>query len=69
MSETENAPEVVDGFLTVGDVAERLQLHKSTVWKMIHNGRLKAFKVGGNGRSRWRIPASELAKLEESGGD
>jgi excisionase family DNA binding protein len=32
--------------LTVGQVAERLQISPRTVWRLIHDGRLPAVRIG-----------------------
>jgi excisionase family DNA binding protein len=32
--------------LTVGQVAERLQVSPRTVWRLIHDGRLPAVRIG-----------------------
>lgn len=53
---------------TVEDAAQRLQLHPKTVLRMIHEGRLKATRIGKSYRIRRRdvdalagVPPSDLA--------
>lgn len=43
--------------LTVKEVAERLQMHPSTIRRLMRDGRLNAIKFG---RKDWRMPESEL---------
>ena len=47
--------------LTVHQVAWLLQIHHCTVYAMIHDGRLPAFKVG----RQWRIFGKDLSCLNE----
>ncbi|TLP79327.1 helix-turn-helix domain-containing protein [Nesterenkonia sphaerica] len=47
--------------LTTSQAAERLSLDKSTVWRMVQDGRLKAEKVG----SHYRIPAEEVRRHDQ----
>lgn len=47
--------------LTTSQAAERLSLDKTTVWRMVKDGRLKAEKVG----SHYRIPAEEVRRHDE----
>jgi excisionase family DNA binding protein len=42
------------------EVAQLLALSRRTVYRMIQDGRLKAFRWGG---SPWRIPRESLADL------
>jgi excisionase family DNA binding protein len=37
----------LSGLLSTGDVARKLQVHRSTVWLWIKSGMLKSSKVGG----------------------
>ena len=46
----------INYFYSVEDVAEVLQVHTRTVYRLILQGKLKAIKVG----SLWRIQDSEL---------
>lgn len=48
--------------LTTSQAAERLSLDKTTVWRMVKDGRLKADKVG----SHYRIPAEEVRRHDEA---
>ncbi len=45
-------------FLTIADVADRLQLSQQAVRKLIHCGDLPAIQVGGRGL--WRVPENEF---------
>lgn len=51
-----------DKLLTARDVAKRLGVCYLTALTMIHNKRIKAFRLNGNGktRSHWRIKEEEL---------
>ena len=48
-------------YLTVRQVAERLQVHENTVLRWLQVGVLKARRYG----RLWRIPASELDEVKE----
>ena len=50
------------GFLTPQEVADRLQLHVSTVHVWINAGELKAANVSSPRKPRWRISEKDLAK-------
>ena len=50
-----------DKYISIPDAALYLHLDKSTVWKLIKKGRLKAVNIGnGNYRSRWGILLEDL---------
>ena len=42
--------------LTVQDVSELLRVHKNTIYKLIHTGQLRAFKVG----RAWRFKFEDV---------
>jgi excisionase family DNA binding protein len=44
--------------LTIGEVAELLRVHPTTIYRLIKRGAIPGFKVGGN----WRISAAALDK-------
>ncbi len=52
----------MEKLLSTRKVAERLGVHINTVWNLIKGGKLKARKIGGNGKSRrhWRIKEVDL---------
>ena len=45
--------------MTAGEVAERLQVSRATIYRLIGNGQLPAFQLGGPG-STFRISEREL---------
>jgi excisionase family DNA binding protein len=51
----------VDKILTLNEVAEFLRVHPSTVYRLIRDGRIPAFRVGSDWRftleaiDRWRL--------------
>ena len=47
--------------LTTSQAAARLSLDKTTVWRMIKDGRIHAEKVG----THYRIPAAEVRRHDE----
>lgn len=51
---------MVDEFLTVQQIANQLQAHIMSVYKLIREGKLKAIRVPGVGL---RVEAKELEKL------
>ena len=48
-------------YLTTEEAAELLRMHVRTVQRLIRDGEIGAFKVGG----RWKIPAEEIKALEK----
>jgi len=50
-----------DNFLTVAQVAERMQVVQATVRRWLRSGQLRGVQVGG---ARWRIPEAELRRLQ-----
>jgi excisionase family DNA binding protein len=52
----------MDNTLTVADVAKRLQLSNSTVYKYVEKGRIESLKIGG----RRRILEEGLKKFLQS---
>jgi excisionase family DNA binding protein len=42
--------------LTIGEVAEILRVHPTTIYRLVKRGELPGFKVGGN----WRINSEAL---------
>jgi excisionase family DNA binding protein len=42
--------------LTIGEVAEILRVHPTTIYRLLKRGDFPGFKVGGN----WRISATAL---------
>jgi len=52
-------------YLTVRQVALRLQVHENTVLRWLQKGILKARRYG----RLWRIPASELDEVKEAKDD
>src|SRR4029077_7913608 len=43
--------EKLTGLLTIGEVAEILRVHPTTIYRLVKRGVLPGFKIGGN----WRI--------------
>ncbi len=52
------------GMLTTTQVAKEFSVTIDTVWAWIRAGRLRAFKTPGR---QWRIPGSELERLQHEG--
>jgi len=56
--------------LTIGQVAELLQLHVMTVYRLAKEGKLPGFKVGGRWRfhqetlDAWMADRAQVARLE-----
>ena len=42
--------------LTIGEVAEMLRIHPTTVYRLLKRGDIPGFKIGGN----WRVSISAL---------
>jgi excisionase family DNA binding protein len=51
-------------FLTIDQVAERLQVSYRTVYRLIENGKLRAIRVG----DLYRIPLSAFDEFVREGG-
>ena len=52
-----------DRFYTAPQVAELLEMHINTVYKLLKDGRLQGIKLSGRPRGRWRIPTEEIDRL------
>ena len=48
-------------YITVTKFAEKFDISRQFVWKMIKEGKLKAIKIG----SLYKIPESEIKRIEE----
>jgi excisionase family DNA binding protein len=48
--------ENVKAVLTIGEVAEKLRVHPTTVYRLLKRGDIPGFKIGGN----WRISVNAL---------
>jgi excisionase family DNA binding protein len=57
-------PDATPQFLTITETARALRVHDSTVYAMIHDGRLPAVRAG----REWRINAQALAELGQEDG-
>lgn len=54
-----------DGPLTVKEVATMLRVDEETVRTWLRSGRVRGSRLGsGSGSSPWRIPRSEIEKLD-----
>jgi excisionase family DNA binding protein len=51
--------------LTTKEVADRLRVKVITVQRWLHAGKLRGTKLPGRGG--WRIPASEIERMERGG--
>lgn len=59
---TDDTPEV----LTVPEVAARLRCSNPTVHKLIEQGALRAFRLGGGPSTHWRIYADSVSNYIEA---
>lgn len=51
----------MNGILTVRQVALKLTLSNTTIYRYIHAGSLKAYKIGGlSAKRHWRIKTEDL---------
>jgi len=46
----------LENVLTIGEVAEILRMHSTTIYRMVNRGALLGFKIGG----AWRINRATL---------
>jgi excisionase family DNA binding protein len=44
--------------LTIGEVAEMLRVHPTTVYRLLKRGDMPGFKIGGN----WRVSVNALER-------
>lgn len=58
-------PTVQDYSMSVGQIVDELGVHKTTVYREIKRGNLKAYRIG-TGRGTLRVPASSLAEYRET---
>jgi excisionase family DNA binding protein len=49
----------LENVLTIGEVAEILRMHSTTIYRMVNRGALPGFKIGGE----WRISRATLDLL------
>jgi excisionase family DNA binding protein len=49
------------GDWTISQVAQRFSCAQQTVLNWINAGKIRAYRLGGNGS--WRIPASEIERV------
>jgi len=49
-------------FYTIDDIAERLRISKTTVFRLLDRGELPGYKIGG----QWRIAPEQLEKYLDS---
>jgi excisionase family DNA binding protein len=59
---TMTTPRPGPGYLTVEQVAERLQLGPETIRRMLRDGRLNGVRLGGP-KAGWRVSAESVAML------
>ena len=52
-----------DDFLSVSEFAKVIKMHVNSIYKLIKEGRIYAFKVSKSKRGSWRIPKVELIKI------
>jgi excisionase family DNA binding protein len=56
--------------MTVQEIASYLQMHRSTIYRLVNNRRIPAFKLGNEWRfniesiDRWRIQSENLPGLK-----
>jgi len=48
--------------LTPAQICEQLQLHPTTVWRWLREGKIKGMKVS---RKKWLVPQSELENVNQ----
>ncbi len=46
--------------LTLSQVAERLNITYATVYAMVHDGRLRSFRLGNGSHARFRVTEEDL---------
>jgi excisionase family DNA binding protein len=56
MSNLEGRQGVIDSIMTVDEVAQFLRIHKTTVYRLLKESKIPAFRVG----SDWRFNREEI---------
>ena len=56
---------MAEQMLTVEQVAERLQVHRDTVYAWIRSGQLPGYRIGGR-KAGFRIKQSDLERFVEA---
>jgi excisionase family DNA binding protein len=57
-------PQIISNVMTVTELADYLRVHRSTVYRLLKNGKLPAFRVGSDWRfttqaiDQWRMGAT-----------
>ncbi len=54
-------------FYTVDEFAVHFRLTPRSIRKAISNGRVRAFRIGEGKRSPYRIPSSEIIRVQQVG--
>ena len=54
----------MDEFLTIQEFAKKMKVHPDTIRKSIMCGYINAFRAGSGKRAPWRIPATEIERLQ-----
>jgi len=54
-----------DRSMSVAEIVDELGVHKTTIYREIKRGNLKAYRIG-TGRGTLRVPASSLAEYRET---
>ena len=50
-------------YLSVKELAKKINLHPNTIRKAIHNGKITAVRLGEGKNSAFRIPETEIERL------
>jgi excisionase family DNA binding protein len=56
----------VSSLLTVPEVAARLRVSRSTAWRLVHRGDLRAVKIGSGPHAPVRVDPAELESFLQS---
>jgi excisionase family DNA binding protein len=47
-------------YLTVGELSDHLQIHRSTIYRLLKEGKLPGFRIG----SDWRFSVEEIERWQ-----
>lgn len=54
----------MDEFLTIDEFAKKVKVHPDTIRRAIRKGYINAFRAGSGKKAPWRIPATEIERLQ-----
>ena len=63
LSDSDNGESPMKDFLTIKELATRLNVKRATVWLWIDSGYIKAYRSGPSPYAPWRIALAEAERV------